>query len=373
MAFLFCDSFDHYSAAQILYKYNIVANSTAGTFQISNGRRGGKGFNGQNTGTGGAGGAGPGLILVPGNGDNIVTTGMAFTTDSLNWSANGSTSPTGGQNMFAVYDVGLAVQMWFRMNVDGTISAYRQAAGPTGVLLATTTEAISTNNRVYIEFQAKIATGTAGFVKVRFDGITVMNTSSINTGGNGTSVYNAVLWGFWNRISNSGGTLTYNWDDVYLLDGVDSTATEGVPMNDFLGDQRIDVGIGTTDGNYSQWARSAGSSNLANIDENPGNDDTDYNETDGVNNIDTFNFSSPIANTTFNAIQLPTIGKKTDSGPSNYKGVFRAGGVDYLTAQEKAFSASYQAKRTWFVKNPNTGALFVSADFPVEMGYKKTA
>lgn len=66
--------------------------------------------------------------------------------------------------------------------------------------------------------------------------------------------------------------LNASWDDAYLLD------TEGSEFDDFLGNVHLEARYPNDAGFYTNWAPTpAGTSNWANVDENPPDDDDTYN------------------------------------------------------------------------------------------------
>jgi len=216
-----------------------------------------------------------------------------------------------------------------------------------------------------IELKAYIH-GSAGTLLVKCNGVTIFNLTSQNLNYDGGNLYadQFALSG----PSMSGGQNTFRISDVIVMD------TTGSYCNDLLGARRVQPCLPTGAGYYSQWSPSAGS-NWQNVEEVPPTDDTDYNSTSDVDEIDTFEVPD-VANTnaTIDAVVLQLYGKSTDAGFSRVKGICRSNSVDGLSDTEVVLTNSYKYGQSPIYLDPNTSAPFTVSGFnAAEFGYKRTA
>jgi hypothetical protein len=103
-----------------------------------------------------------------------------------------------------------------------------------------------------------VVSDTVGSVEVRFDGVVVLNLTSLNLGTTGISACNVYPT---TTGTNYGRGL--NWDDFYLCDDT------GTTNNDFLGDVRVDAYLPTSDGIHQDFDYSSGTDAYALLDEKP--------------------------------------------------------------------------------------------------------
>lgn len=361
MAFLFADSFDHYSIGQITRKYTAFSgaggNPVSYVESLANGRHSSNGLNlflqggAVNQGT-----SNRAMIVLPATGPTCIA-GFAFKTDDVTQHQIGTNEVTDA-SLFAVRYLDVA-QCWFRLNGDGTISALR---GTT--ILGTSSAAISDGAVNFLEFKVTVDT-TTGVAVVRINGVTVLNLTNVNTCGQGTEAWNAAAFIRLRVLTNH--TATWNMDDLYVLDGSGSTS------NDFLNDVRVDALFPDADGANTAWTPSTGTDHFALVDDNPANDDTDYNSSSGVGNKDTFGFpNAPVSGADIHAVQLCATVRKTDAGTAMHKGIWRTGGVDYLSG-ELGVSSSYAILRSIFDRQPSDNSVINDTKFnAAEFGLQKS-
>lgn len=227
--------------------------------------------------------------------------------------------PSGAIALHGVRDAG-TTQCDVRLNTDGTLSVTRNGTAVTG---GTSTNAISTSTFYYIEFKVTIADSiSAGSCKVKVNGvewITVATGQDLKATANATA--NQVFFG--NPASAGSGGTNADWCDIYVCDQSGST------NNDFLGDCRVDTLYPTSDGNYSQFTPSTGSSHFALVDETAPNT-TDYNDGATVGDRDSYGMGNLTALTsqTIYGVQVNAAILKDDAGAKSASTFVRSNGTN---------------------------------------------
>ena len=193
-----------------------------------------------------------------------VICGFSFKQDNTGGfgNTNAGAFPLGG------YCVGGVVQLVLTLNSGGFIEA-RKGTTVAASVIATSSGHAAIAPGTWHSYEVKyLAHATTGTLIVRLDGVTVLSISGVSTAATGGSV-NQIQFG-----TGVIGTQNAQWDDMYVCDAVNATATQGRPNNDFLGDVRIATLVPTAAGDTTGWTPSTGS-NYACVDENPANT-TDY-------------------------------------------------------------------------------------------------
>jgi hypothetical protein len=191
--------------------------------------------------------------------------------------------------------------------------------------------------------------------------MTAIAVTGVNTSNTGAASWSGV----------SLGTSPYNsdYDDLYVLDG-----SGAAPLNDFLGDCRVDARYPTAEGASSAWTPLSGTDNALMVDETAPDDDTTYNSTSTVGATDTHVVQdAPVPGAVLYGVQLCLSHKKSDAGTCSIAPVVRHSGVDQVGT---AFNpgTTYVYSVTPYGLNPGTGAAWTEAGFnAAEFGYKRTA
>jgi hypothetical protein len=268
----------------------------------------------------------------------------AFATSSLTSSAT-----VGGM---ALWDGSTATpQVSLKFNPDGSISAYRGSI--LGTLLGTSAAGvIVVTAQQHIEVNVTIS-ATVGVVQVWVNSVSVLNLTSQNTKSTANTTVSGAYW-------SSGYTGTGDWSDLILA-------------NARITDLRVEWRAVTGAGNYTQFTPSAGS-NYQNVDESPPNNDTDYNETATVNNIDSFTHAALSASPlSIAAVQVFVRARNTTSGAGSIAPLCRSGSTDSV-GTAVALSTSFATFGTVYTNDPATGSPWANAAAvdASEIGYKKT-
>ncbi len=363
MAGIFYDGFDHYATADIATKWTQrTVLSGVGPVIGATGRRGGGALRMATT----TFGYGDSVRITPSSpvpsGATCVV-GFAFRHVNAFATNNNNTTEDSGSNssascLVSIRKVG-GTHVWFRINANGTISAFHSTS-----LLGTTSVALTQNVYQYLEFKVLIH-ASAGTITVRLNGSAVLTLTGQVSQTGGSSTWDEIKLGTYG--SDTVVFATVDYDDLYLLDG------SGSVNNDFLGDVRVDAVYPNAAGNSSQFTRSAGSDQWAGIDETAPNADTDYNETATATNRDTLNFpNAPVAGATIFGIQASASVKKTDAGGAGLKLVTRISGTDYDGTEVGLGTAYTYVRQIWDVKPSDSTAWTDSAFNAAEFGYVKS-
>lgn len=198
------------------------------------------------------------------------------------------------------------VQACLRINPEGTLSVVRGAS--TAVTDGTSVATLLTNAWYYIEMQITIADSIgAGTCKVFLNGDLVTPIITVATGQDlkaGTNAYANVV-----KVGSSNVTMALKIDDIYILDGT------GSANNAPLGDCVVDTSFVDSDGTYSDFTPSTGSTHYALVDESTPNT-TDYVDGGTVGHRDSYGIASirPLADDTIYAVQVCAALNKDDAG-----------------------------------------------------------
>ena len=253
------------------------------------------------------------------------------------------------------------VHLRFYFNANNQISVYR---GPGTTLLGSTPiSGFAFNTWFHFEVKAVLHDST-GSVVIKFNGVTVLNLTGIDTKNAGTKTgFDTVEW--WG--TNTAGATTIIVDDFYLCNGAGSV------NNDFLGDCTIQTLYPSGNGNYSQWVGSDADStnNYLLVDENPPNT-TDYVESGTATNKDTYTFGDLTGAPAVKGVATSIYMSKSDAGAQLMRQTARIGGTDYPSATDDAPSfGSYLLSNRMMEVSPATSSLWTytevnGAEFGVE-------
>lgn len=185
-------------------------------------------------------------------------------------------------------------------------------------IAASPTNLVNTQSWYYIEFKIRIDNST-GFIVMRLDGKVVWESATTLDSRNITEGT------FWDRIQSRWAALSngITVDDIYVCD------TSGTENNDFLGDVTVEAIFPQSDGDFTEWAKSSGSNHVDLIDDVPLTalaDDTDYVETNVLNETELFQFtdlSTIPENVEIYGVQTSPIMRITDAVPKGLVHVTR--------------------------------------------------
>ncbi len=195
------------------------------------------------------------------------------------WLSNRSGSDGGNpaQDVPFAFFEGTLMHINMNQRSNGALSIERGLDG--GVELGRTAAGVITANVwVYLEVGVRIH-DTLGWVEVWADGTKVLDLTNQDTrNGGATGLIDRVGW------NSHRDTINY-FRDVYILNEQGSA-----PLNDRLGPVHVKAYQPDGAGNYADFTPSAGS-NQDNVDEDPPDDDTTYNDSQATAERDSFTFA----------------------------------------------------------------------------------
>lgn len=253
----------------------------------------------------------------------------------------------------------------FMFNTSGLIEVRRN--NDAGTLIGTSTKRIPWGSGVRMfEFKVKVD-NSAGTAEMRIDEEVFIALSSVDTNNGGTAkcnTFNALGTG----QGAAFGQALWKHRDIYVC------GTDGSVNNDFLGVCKAAVKLVNAAGASAQFTPSAGS-NHQNVDDGTTvDDDTTYNESDVVDEIDSFGLTSSgmPAGASIKGTQTTLIAKKTDADPRTIASLIRSGGTNYPQTTQ-ALGTTYQGFREIQENDPDTAAPWTQPDLDdssTELGYK---
>lgn len=324
MALLFMDGFDHYATADMAKKWTSVTNVT---INATGGRRNG-GYMSPLSGS---------MVLsktLPSS-YSTLTTGFAF------WR-----SVTVSQGSIVTFYESATAHLGVKLVTGNFLAVYRGST-----LLATGTTPLSASTWYYIEFKGTVHDSTGSYT-LRINGNTELTASNVDTRNAGTSgLVNILNLGIDNTNNYGGG-----FDDFYILDSSGSA-----PLNDFLGDVRIDTVYPSSDGTYTDFTPSTGVSHFALVDEATPNT-SDYNQSSTAGQRDSYGLQDLTALTaqTIYGVQVNAAATKDDAGARSLATFIRHGDTN-ADAAAVALPTSQTYISNVFPTNPSTGAAWTEA------------
>ena len=199
-----------------------------------------------------------------------------------------------------------------------------------------------------IEVKLVIA-GASGSVQVRANGVVDIATTTANFGSSNVDIIQ--LGG----VPNNGQFQRF--DDLYILD-----TTGAAPLNDFLGDSRVETIVPTGAGSSTVWTPNGGA-NWDRVDDSTPDSDTTYVQASAVNDKDTYVHGDLTASAgQVFALQHNLFSRKTDTVIRKSKPVIRHSGVDYDSSVEQNLGSSYAYGTEIIEVNPGTGVAWTVSD-----------
>lgn len=274
-----------------------------------------------------------------------VTYGSAF-----NNASNGSLYNT-------IYgDSGVTAHLTIQLSSTGSVILRR--GGETGTSLATAPTGTFVNGTWrHFQVQATIA-DSGGRCIVKIDGTTVIDYTG-DTKNAGTSTNIDMI-----EFGASSASTGYLYDDVWVCDGVDATATQGRPNNDFLGDLKVAVLMPDGAGALTQWTPTTAVANYTTVDDATPTGTTDYVSTSVVGSQDLYTIQDlPSTAGTVYGVQACVYASKSDAGAANIKTLIRESGGTITAGTAQALSVTWQGYAgTMRASKPGTATPWTVAD-----------
>lgn len=329
MALIFMDGFQHYATADIAKKWNSIGSSPAITAGV--GRRGGN------------------VLELSTNSRSVTKAFGNISSFVLGFAFRvGTALPSGNTYILHFYDTSSA-QISLQLNQNGTFTVSRAGNFVTG---GTSANAISASTWYYIELKATVSDSIAAdSCKLKVNGVDWLNVAA---GQDLKNTSNASVNSF--TLFGNGASGSQYIQDLYFLD-----QTGPAPLNDFLGDCRIDTVYPDAEGNYLDLTPSTGTSHYALVDEATPNT-TDYNSSSTAGQRDSYGFQSvpALAAQTIYGVQVNVAALKDDAGARSLAPFVRHGGVNG-DGSAVALSTSQAYISSIHPVNPSTGAAWTEA------------
>jgi len=249
----------------------------------------------------------------------------------------------------------------------GTLTARLGATG--GTLLGVAAVSIVANVWYFLESKVTFH-GSTGTLELRIHEQSVLSLSGINTTNTGDLFPTQLLMmGSMRNVHRCEG------DDLYICDGVDATATQGVPYNDYLGDNIVLRLTPNSSGPTNDFDGSDGNSvdNHLLVDDDPPDGDDEYVESQTIGEKDLYGFENmTVTPAQIEAVVLKSYARKTDGGTRTFVHVARSGTTEGDSAAI-APSTDYQFHQSIFTEDPDTGARWLKAGVDAMAGGVKVA
>lgn len=214
-----------------------------------------------------------------------------------------------------------ADNMSLTFDVNGRLQVRSGAAN--GTILATGTTAFPLNTWVQLQVKAILST-TNGTVEIRINGSTTPEIllTGVATA-NATGAVATIRLG--NAITTAASAIWF--DDMWVCDGVDATATQGRANNDFLGDLKVAMLLPSGAGASTQWTPNTAVANYTTVDEATPNT-SDYVSASAAGLRDLYDVAdlpttSPIAQVL--GVRAGLYAQKSDVGAASVRTLIRQG------------------------------------------------
>ena len=212
-----------------------------------------------------------------------------------------------------------------------------------------------------------VISATVGVLTVKVDGVTVINLTGLNTGttnigqlnigcdgnGNASKPKYANLW-----IFNTLGSHSNTWP---------------------AGRMKVRPLMPATDGTYTSWTPNSGSVHYNRISEAQSDDNTTYNSTITAGNKDSYGIGALSGSPAqIHGVIITAIARKTDVNSKNYQ-VFSKSGATEIYSSDIGATLTYSSSTTngaaalLHTDDPNTGAQWIQVNLnAIEIGAKVT-
>jgi hypothetical protein len=212
-------------------------------------------------------------------------------------------------------------------------AAHLVATGPTIIPLGT-----------WFYIEVKLEKGGAGHVTLHLNGAAEIPST---VGNFGTADFGRIV--FWNHALGDGLT---DADDIYVID-----TTGSAPLNDFLGEIRIETLYPVADASYTAWTPKTGTDHFAMVDEHliDGDGSFVYDATPG--DKDTYKLDTFIGS--IYGAQLNIGARKGDASVRQIAPLIRQAGTDHVGVTH-TLSSDY-VFYSWLLDNDPTGSPWLAA------------
>lgn len=349
MSLLFIDSSDHYTAAQVTYKY------TSGSVGAVVAGRHGNGI------------SNPNLRMALANPDiasNRFILGTAWYPTSLS-----------GTGIFSVRGPALTYDLGLASDVDGRLIISSALGNNGGVATGSDPDIIRTGHWYFIEMQGDVtSTPTGGGIStIEFNDLKVWCNDElvIDLSGHVTDldieglIFTVDVPTFgWSAIGRGAGSAIH--DDFYVCDGAGSA-----PFNARLGDIEIDVTLPNGAGASTGFTPVGNVNNFANVDEATPNDDTDYNAADTAGLEDLHEMQDIATNDGIIGAQMLIASRRTDEGFASVTPLMKQDSTTYDGMTRSIASSYFYRNRDVYETAPDGSPWTDDIFNSIQAGYRR--
>jgi hypothetical protein len=220
----------------------------------------------------------------------------------------------------AIWQARISATVHLSLHMDSLGHLLMRKTSSAGAILATSTSAFAIGDWVHLQIKALVHL-TAGSFEVKVNGVTEMTFSGST--GTATGAVTAVSL---TNVSATGVPIPYGYDDFWVCDAVNATATQGRPNNDFLGDLKAVTLVPTGAGDTTAWTPSTGA-NWSCVDELPPNQ-TDFVTATASSTRDLYTMSDLPSNAIdVYSLRSSIYAQKSDAGAASVVPVRKSGGT----------------------------------------------
>ena len=372
MALLFMDSFDHYlNFAQKWTGLSGADGTDTSGIAAGVGRRGTGGMRIRMHSGGTFASRANALRRVFAPSGNTCVVGFAFNSvTNLGWNSNQlPNAPEIYMSKVLAIRRNNFAHMFFSINTNGTITAYKRTDQNNAVNLGTTSEALVQGQYFHLEFKV-VLDNVVGSVVIRFNGNEVLNVQNVDTQGTeaGAATWDELYFGNMHAVAAAASPAEWRYDDVYVMDGSGPN-----PFNNFIGDCRVDARLPQAEGASATWTPLVGTNNAAMVGDTQADDDATYVSASAAGQKDTYIVQDvAVPGATIYGVQLSALIKKTDAGVCKISSLVRHGGEEYPTPLPDP-GTDYAFKCVPMAVNPAHGGVWTESEFnQAEFGFTRT-
>ena len=234
-----------------------------------------------------------------------------------------------------------------------------------GQIIGTSPIILWDNQWLYLELQCYVH-ASAGTVELKIDGETIISASGLDT-----TSYDSDATDDLSKFTvyDLDSSEDIYWDDIYVCDNAGGT-------NDtFLGDSKVITIHPDADGANTGWDPQGAGNHYVEVDETTPDDDTTYNETSVLNDIDTYSFDTVATEPgVIRGAAVNLMLRKIDANERKVRAACRSNGADYLNSSDiRLGEGAYRIYQRMFQVDPDTSAAWgYAAINAAEFGAKVT-
>lgn len=268
-------------------------------------------------------------------------------------------SAAAGKTTWTIPVFGTASGVAASLCVDGNSRlVWREGDGGT---ILQTSSGLPLVNGTWHHIQVKfIPHLTNGRLLVKQDGITVIDVTGVKTS-NYTA--NISYMGFGDGAGSATNSI---FDDMYLCDGTDATATQGRAFNDLLGDLKVQHHLPTAAGDTTELTSSSGANYTAVDDPSSAVNTTDIVSATppGSGQLrDLYNIEDAVGNASLvYAVRPYLYASKNDAGAAFVRTAIKENGIVTPSASLPLTTSYALTQGPLYTKKPSNGAVFSVAD-----------